>query len=151
MTWAEAAALPLCLLTQDMQNRRILDMAFDSAGTEARPHLETNSLITLWSSLRFGHWSTVLPSSFRLVMGGLEGIVALPLVEPDASHLVGLVVSDRDPLPPVARALLDLARKLDFQRRLDRELAKHDRASLSPHSQLLFADMEGGGGLSPAD
>ncbi len=133
-SWAEAAALPLCLLTQDMQNRRILDMAFHSAGAEVRPHLETNSLITLWSSLRFGHWSTVLPSTFRLVMEGLDGIVALPLVEPDAAHMVGLVVSDRDPLPPVARALLDLARKLDFQHLVDRAEAPGDRAFLSAHS-----------------
>jgi DNA-binding transcriptional LysR family regulator len=122
-SWAEVAALPLCLLTQDMQNRRILDAAFRSAGTEARPRLETNSMITLWSSLRFGQWSTVLPSTFKLLMNGLDGMVAIPLVEPDAEHLVGLVASDRDPLPPVARALLDLARKLDFQRRLDREIA----------------------------
>ncbi len=122
------------MMTQDMQNRRILDTAFRSAGTEARPHLETNSLITLWSSLRFGHWSTVLPSTFRPVMEGLDGIVALPLVEPEMSHLVGLVVSDRDPLPPVARALLDLARKLDFQRRIDQAAEVGDREALSVHS-----------------
>jgi DNA-binding transcriptional LysR family regulator len=118
VSWAEAATLPLCLLTQTMQNRRILDAAFCSAGAEPRPRLETNSLITLWSSLRFGRWSTVLPSTFRLLIDGLDGIVTVPLVEPAASHMVGLVASERDPLPPVARALLDVARKLDFQRRL---------------------------------
>lgn len=119
VSWAEAASLPLCLLTQDMQNRRILDHAFRSAGVEAQPQLETNSIITLWSSLRFGGWSTILPSSFRLLMDGLEDIVALPLTAPDTSHAVGLVVSDREPLPPVARALLDLARTLDLQQSLD--------------------------------
>jgi DNA-binding transcriptional LysR family regulator len=127
VSWAEAATVPLCLLTQDMQNRRILDTAFHRAGAEIRPQLETNSLITLWSSLRFGHWSTVLPSTFRLVMDGLDGIVALPLVEPEGLHQVGLVVSDRDPLPPVARALLDLARKFDFERRLEIETVAGDR------------------------
>jgi DNA-binding transcriptional LysR family regulator len=140
VTWAEAATVPLCLLTQDMQNRRILDLAFRSAGAEARPQLETNSLITLWSSLRFGGWSTVLPSTFTLLLGGLDGVAALKLVEPEAAHSVGLVVSDRLPLPPVARALLDLARQLDFQRRVDRamegDMTPGGREILLAHARL---------------
>jgi LysR substrate binding domain len=32
ISWSEAASLPLCLLTPDMQNRRILDMHFHEAG-----------------------------------------------------------------------------------------------------------------------
>jgi DNA-binding transcriptional LysR family regulator len=60
--WAEAATLPLCLLTPDMQNRRILDMHFHEAGAEIHASVETNSLLTLWSHLRFGHWSSVVPT-----------------------------------------------------------------------------------------
>src|ERR1700732_5011137 len=33
-SWSEAAALALCLLTPDMQNRRIMDMHFHEAGAE---------------------------------------------------------------------------------------------------------------------
>ena len=36
ISWAEAAELPLCLLTPDMQNRRIVDAAFAAAGRRAR-------------------------------------------------------------------------------------------------------------------
>jgi DNA-binding transcriptional LysR family regulator len=60
--WAEAASLPLCLLTPDMQNRRILDMHFHEGGAEIHATLETNSLLTLWSHLRLGHWSSVVPT-----------------------------------------------------------------------------------------
>lgn len=35
VTWAEARVLPLCLLTPDMQNRRIIDEALAAAGVEA--------------------------------------------------------------------------------------------------------------------
>ena len=35
--WAEAATVPLCLLTPDMQNRRILDDNFAAAGAVASP------------------------------------------------------------------------------------------------------------------
>ena len=86
-----------------MQNRRILDMHFREAGAEASPSVETNSLATLWSHLRYGHWSTVVPHTFLLLLEQTEGLISLPLIEPDASHLIGLVASDRDPLTPVRR------------------------------------------------
>ncbi len=35
VTWAEVAAVPLCLLTPDMQNRRIIDRLLKSAGGES--------------------------------------------------------------------------------------------------------------------
>jgi DNA-binding transcriptional LysR family regulator len=121
--WAQAATLPLCLLTPDMQNRRIVDAQFKLAGAVPRPVLETNSLIALWSSLRFGRLSTVLPSTFLLMMRGLPGLTAIPLIEPAATHAIGLVASDRDPLTPAARALFDLAHQLDLSRQIDREIA----------------------------
>ncbi len=114
VTWAEAASQPLCLLTPDMQNRRILDMHFREAGAEIHAAVETNSLVTLWSHLRFGHWSSVVPHTFPLLLAERDGLAAIPLTEPDASHLIGIVASDRDPLPPVAHALLNVARDLDI-------------------------------------
>jgi hypothetical protein len=55
---------------------------------------------------------------------------AIPLIEPEASHLIGLVASDRDPLPPVARALLDLARTLDIGKPIDRNIEEPTSAGL---------------------
>jgi len=121
ITWAEAATHPLCLLTSDMQNRRIIDMHFHEAGAEVHAAIETNSLITLWSHLHFGQWSTVVPHSFLSLIGEPEGMVALSLIEPEASHAVGLVASDRDPLPPVARAFLDLVKQFDLHLEIDRD------------------------------
>lgn len=132
-TWAEAASLPLCLLTPDMQNRRILDMHFGEAGADIHASVETNSLVTLWSHLRLGHWSTVVPHTFPLLTGDMDGLLAIPLTEPDASHLIGLLASDRDPLPPVARALLDMARKLDVGSLIDRKIG-HRPLAVSDHA-----------------
>jgi DNA-binding transcriptional LysR family regulator len=70
ISWLEAAGYPLCLLTSDMQNRRILDMHFREAGAEVHAGIETNSLITLWSHLHFGHWATVVPHSILPLLGG---------------------------------------------------------------------------------
>ena len=54
-----------------------------------------------------------------LLSGERDGLAAIPLTDPDASHLIGLVVSDRDPLPPVAQALLNLAARLDLGAMID--------------------------------
>jgi DNA-binding transcriptional LysR family regulator len=122
ISWAEAASYPLCLLTSDMQHRRILDVHFREAGAEVHAVIETNSLITLWSHLCFGHWSTVVPHSFLPLLGEMNGICALPLVEPEVTHAIGLVASDRDPLPPVARALFDVAKQFDRNREIAHRL-----------------------------
>lgn len=122
ISWSKAATYPLCLLTSDMQNRRILDMHFRQAGAEVHAVIETNSLITLWSHLHFGQWSTVVPHSFLLLLGEMDGLVSLPLVEPDASHAIGLVASDREPLPPVARAFLDVAKQSDLNHQIAHQL-----------------------------
>ncbi len=120
--WAEAASYPLCLLTADMQNRRIIDTHFRDAGAEVHAAIETNSLITLWSHLKFGQWSTVVPNSFLPLIGDAEGLISLMLVEPDVSHAVGLVASDRDPLPPIARAFLDAAKLIDLRKEIDNQM-----------------------------
>jgi DNA-binding transcriptional LysR family regulator len=52
--WAVAAELPLCLLTPDMQHRRIVDGAFAAAGAVPRPAVETNSVSTLVAHARTG-------------------------------------------------------------------------------------------------
>ena len=47
VTWADAAKQPLCLLTPNMQNRRIIDRAFRTANSTPTIRLETNSVINL--------------------------------------------------------------------------------------------------------
>jgi DNA-binding transcriptional LysR family regulator len=122
VSWADAATLPLCLLTPDMQNRRILDLHFHQAGAEVHAVVETNSLMTVWSHLRMGGLSTVVPESFLLLLGDFKGLIALPLTEPAPTHLIGLVASDREPLPPIAHAFLEAAGKLELQARINRTL-----------------------------
>lgn len=122
VTWREAAALPLCLLTTDMQNRRIVDAYFREAGVPVRPAIETNSLITVCSHLRTGTWSTVLPHAALYLVGEFPGLRAVPLVDPEAEQAVGLIVPERDPLPPASRALLAVASEVDVGSVLEHEI-----------------------------
>jgi DNA-binding transcriptional LysR family regulator len=114
VSWQEAALLPLCLLTPDMQNRRIVNGHFADAGATVAPALETNSVFTLCALVRSGYWSSVLPHGFLPLLSGVEGVVILRLDGPTAAHTVGVVVADRDPLQPTATALLDVLQGLDW-------------------------------------
>ncbi len=112
VTWSDVADLPLCLLTPDMQNRRIIDQHLAEAGASARPTLESNSMIVLFSHIRTGKWSSIMPLNLAETFGFAEPIRAIPIVEPDARHSVGLVAAAREPHTPVVAALLDEAQRL---------------------------------------
>lgn len=118
VTWAEVSELPLCLLTPDMQNRRIIDQHLSEAGVEVRPTLESNSMIVLFSHIRTGKWSSIMPLNLAETFGFAEPIRAIPIVRPDAQHTVGLVAAPREPHTPLVAALLEEAMTLanDFRR-----------------------------------
>lgn len=112
VTWAEVAALPLCLLTPDMQNRRIIDQMLRNCGSSAEPTLVSNSTIVLVSHVRTGRWSSILPSVIAESLGLPETVCSLPIVEPDLAHTIGLVVPHREPTTPLVAALTAEARRI---------------------------------------
>lgn len=115
VTWAEVGDLPLCLLTPDMQNRRIIDQHLAEVGAQTRPTLESNSMIVLFSHIRTGKWSSIMPLNLAETLGFTEPIRAIPIVQPDASHTVGVVVQPREPHTPLVKAFLDEATALAAQ------------------------------------
>jgi DNA-binding transcriptional LysR family regulator len=112
VTWLEAAQQPLCLLTPNMQNRRIIDRAFAQAKVHPTARLETNSIMNLISSVRSMNLCSIMPDYFQNALGALDGIMAVPLAEPTVSHKVGLVAVDREPMSPLVRALFEAARSI---------------------------------------
>jgi DNA-binding transcriptional LysR family regulator len=107
VTWAEVGRVPLCLLTPDMQNRRIIDGLLAAAGGEnLAPTLESNSMIVLFSHIRTRQWATVMPIKLVETLGLTDVIRAIPIVEPSAIHTIGLVVPNREVTSPLAAALI---------------------------------------------
>ena len=72
VTWAEVAQVPLCLLTPDMQNRRIIDRLLRAPAASPRPTLESNSMIVLFSHVRTGRWASVMPAKLAETLGLTE-------------------------------------------------------------------------------
>ena len=112
VTWAEVSQVPLCLLTPDMQNRRIIDRLLKSAGGESRPTLESDSMILLFSHVRTGRWASVMPAKLAETLGLTETIRAIPITEPEAVQTIGLVAPAREPMTPLTAALVEEARRL---------------------------------------
>ncbi|MFG1188857.1 LysR family transcriptional regulator [Xanthobacter flavus] len=104
--WSEAAAHPLCLLTSDMQNRRIVDRILAEAGVASNPRIEANTFLGVWSLVRSGAWSGIVPHTYLETFEAPDHLVAIPLVDPVHSQSVGVVTSDRDPQSPLAGAFM---------------------------------------------
>jgi DNA-binding transcriptional LysR family regulator len=112
ISWSEAAALKLCLLTEDMQNRRIIDGIFRSVGHAPRPAIETNSIFNLCSHAGIQGVSSIVSLQLLEFFGLPLGTKALKLVEPDARRTIGLIAADRQPFPPLARNLMMMSRQI---------------------------------------
>jgi DNA-binding transcriptional LysR family regulator len=110
VTWAQAAETPLCLLSRDMQSRRIVDSILRRIGIEATPVLETDSLSALMAHVRVGQWASIVPNSALESVELTDTLRAIPIVEPEVFHTVGLVVSDRYPVQPAVTSLIEEAR-----------------------------------------
>jgi DNA-binding transcriptional LysR family regulator len=110
-TWAEAAAMPLCLLTRNMRNRRFLDGVFERA-VGASPHLvmETDDFTALLAQVATGVAATVAPEVLADTLPFAWDAVRLPLVAPEIATPIGLLVNERDPFPPAILAFVQALR-----------------------------------------
>jgi len=113
VSWAEVSQIPLCLLTPDMQNRRIIDRLLHAEGRQVSPPtLESNSMIALYAHVRSGKWASIMPARLAEALDLTDNLRAIPIGSPHVAHEVGLVVPDREPMTPLANALVAEARKL---------------------------------------
>ena len=109
ITWAEAAALPLCLLTREMYNRTIVDTAFAEAGKPVKPVIETNSILTLALSVVVGDVCSVLPGALIGAVRGYRELEALPLVSPEVRTAIGFMIQGGDRTSRTLDAALTMA------------------------------------------
>lgn len=118
ITWEDAVASNLCLLDESMQNRRVLNNLARSLGFELSPKITTNSFLAVCSHVCSGKWSSIIPHTFTYIFAGRENLVFLDLIEPVHTQSIGIVAADRDPLPPLARAFMSFATRLNLEQSL---------------------------------
>ncbi len=123
MSWAEAANLPLCLFTNEMQCRRGINMAFSTAGVETIPVVETDSMTALCVHVRRAGLYSILPHSALCLDDSQAQLFTLPLL-PLLQRDIGLVMLKQQPSGPLLDAAMKCFRKLDLQSVVDGFLAK---------------------------
>ena len=117
--WEEIAGLPLCLLHQGMQYRRILDRQFAALGLSVHPRAIADNYTSLFALVRSGRFVSIVPDAWGAMMAGVEWCRFVALAPPAAQRRLGLVVINRDPLSAMVRAGLTIAQGLDADRMID--------------------------------
>src|SRR5262249_6022431 len=111
VTWETVAQLPLCLLTPDTENRRIIESLLRGTGTEPRITLESDAVSVLFAHVRSGAWVSVVPEKLAQALHLTVDFNCIPIVEPEVVHTIGLVMPPRNPTTPLAAALAAEARR----------------------------------------
>ncbi len=112
LDWADLAGARLCLLTPDMQNRRIINRAFMDAGVQPAAEMESNSTVVLASHAASGGWVTVLPGEVAAFLATGKDLRVVPIRQIAPGPTVGLVALHQEVHTPVLRALLDEAAQI---------------------------------------
>lgn len=112
MTWAEAAQLPLALLTTDMRDRQIIDRAFADQSITVNPQVETDSVASLFAQAAAGNWASIVPHTWLWTSPLARDIRAVEMVDPVLKADVALATNSTGPGSPIARALATSAAQL---------------------------------------
>jgi DNA-binding transcriptional LysR family regulator len=119
--WADAAALPLCLLSPEMHNREIVDAVFRRLGRALQPALETNSVLALLAAVQDSALATVLPGALVSTVAGQHGLEARPLVDPVVRTPIGFMTAAATAARPPRTLAAALALLQDAGWRADAE------------------------------
>ena len=119
LSWTDVAELPLCLLTQNMQNRRLIDAAFREAGVIPKVMVETDSVFALYAYVRTAGLYSVVPHSLLSLFEMHREVTALTM-KPELSREIGLIARRRQDMPPpLQEAAWNIAQRLNLQHRFD--------------------------------
>jgi DNA-binding transcriptional LysR family regulator len=121
LSWAEAADLPLCLLSQYMQNRRLLDEVFARSGAKPNVVLETNAIRILLAESLSGRTFSIMPLSALPTSYAAAGVRIHTLV-PEQVADVCLVRLKRETQLPLSDTGWRLAADMDLQDALDESM-----------------------------
>ena len=110
ITWSDALELPLCLLTEGMRGRRLIDDALATQDLAVTPQLETDSVVALFAHVGTGRWASIVPHTWIQALGPPAGAHVLRLHQPSVTALIALVTNKAEPGSVLTHALLETAR-----------------------------------------
>jgi DNA-binding transcriptional LysR family regulator len=119
ITWAEAAELPLAVLTSDMRIRQIIDKSLSESGVVITPQVETDSVASLYAHVGGGAWASIVPHTWLRAMPVLGRTRAVRLVDPDTRAQISVATHGATPGSVLARAFVTAAQGLSLDEFFD--------------------------------
>jgi DNA-binding transcriptional LysR family regulator len=89
---------------------RIFVSVMKEAGHETAPMVETDSVFGLISHVQTGRWVSIIPRTMLDQVRISKTLCAVPITDPEISHTIGLVVSERYPISPAVTSLMKMAK-----------------------------------------
>ena len=112
VAWEDLAGHRLCLLTPDMQNRRIINQNLYAAGLSAEATIQSDSTVVLMAHVESGGWATVLPRQLALFLAAGRAVRVIPIRAVRPPNSVGLIAPFREPHTPILEALVQMSRTI---------------------------------------
>lgn len=109
MAWSDFDGLALCLLTADMQGRRIIDAHFQNSGVIPDVKLESNSTVVLARTVQETGWVTILSWDLATFLCAGTALKIVPITQQSLGQSVGLAAQRRTSETPVLTALMAAA------------------------------------------
>ncbi|WP_017347858.1 LysR family transcriptional regulator [Pantoea sp. A4] len=123
LSWQALAALPLCLLDSEMQNRRIIDEVFQQAGIVPNVVLETNNISLLYEMVQEGDLYSIMPiSAIPAYLLNNSEMMIMP-VTPFSTPQLNLLRLRQDNSPAVLEAVWQISQRLNIAQQFDEEAA----------------------------
>jgi DNA-binding transcriptional LysR family regulator len=119
VSWAEAAANPLCALGRQMQNRRILELMIANEGATFHPVIQTATVEALYAHVATRRWSSIIAHPWLHAFRIPDGVRVVSLTPQPSNSTVGLIWSAQLHESVVATALFDSIRDVDVAGQLD--------------------------------
>jgi DNA-binding transcriptional LysR family regulator len=123
LNWSDVAEFPLCLLSQDMRNRRMLDEVFARFNAKPKVVVESNAIRLMLAEAVSGRAYSVMPLSALPIPLTAAG-VRIHTINPEQSADICLIRLKRESQPPLSDAAWKLAASIDLQSILDKPLSR---------------------------
>jgi len=92
VSWAQAASLPLCLFSNNLECRQGMNKVFSEAKVEITPQVETDSLAVLYGQVLHGGLYGILPHSILCYGVSLGKDIAIRPMQANLQRDIGLIV-----------------------------------------------------------
>jgi DNA-binding transcriptional LysR family regulator len=114
LRWADAARLPLALLTPEMRVRQIIDATFASIGATVSPQVETDSVSTLLAQAASGDRACIVPHTWLWTTLMSADLCAAELVDPIIKTPIAVAIDSTGHASTLAQAFAASAEHLSL-------------------------------------